>query len=123
VEQSLKTDQSIRKVALIPEVVAELEKMERKGEFIFGTASGKPMDPRNYNRSLEVDSAKAGLEKVTSHMLRHTFATVALESGEQLITISRALGHSSLAVTTIYASTGIEQIRSASEAVGSRLFK
>ncbi len=122
VEQPLKTDLSRRKVALVPEIISELNKLDQKGEFIFCTESLRPIDPRNYNRSLEVDSAKAGIGKVTSHQLRHSFASIALQSGTELITVSRALGHSQLAVTCIYAETSEKQIREASDAVGSKLF-
>jgi integrase len=121
VEQGLKTQDSHRHVILLKSVVEELAKLPKRGEYIFATESGKPMDPRNYNRSLEADSAKAGLEKVTSHMLRHTYSTLALKGGAELITISRALGHSSLAVTQIYAETSIETIRKATRAVGNQL--
>lgn len=40
--------------------------------------------------------------KVTPHMLRHTFASIAVEQGVPLSTVQQILGHSSLQSTMIY---------------------
>lgn len=41
----------------------------------------------------------AGLLKVRLHDLRHTYATLLIEAGVDLKTVSTALGHSSVAIT------------------------
>ncbi len=45
---------------------------------------------------------RAGLEDVTPHTLRHSFAKHLLDAGEQLPTVAAALGHSNLNTTAIY---------------------
>jgi len=48
-------------------------------------------------------SSKAGITKhVTTHTLRHTFATHLLEAGENIRKIQVLLGHKSLRTTGIY---------------------
>jgi integrase len=46
---------------------------------------------------------KAGIEKnITFHSFRHTFATLQLEFGTELLTVSKMLGHKSFKTTLIY---------------------
>ena len=55
---------------------------------------------------------KAGLGKrVFPHLLRHTFATRALNKGMPLPTLCDLMGHSSVETTRIYAKNGAGKIR------------
>ena len=65
--------------------------------FVFTTAAGRPMDQVNVTTSLQRCLRRLGLPRRRFHDLRHTFATLALEAGEPLEAVSRALGHASLA--------------------------
>jgi integrase len=53
-------------------------------------------------RVLDRVCAKAGLKGVTSHVLRHTFASVAGDLGFSELTIAGLLGHSARGVTQGY---------------------
>ena len=49
---------------------------------------------------------------ITPHVLRHTTATTALQSGMPIEDISKLLGHAKIDTTMIYAKTSLENVRS-----------
>jgi site-specific recombinase XerD len=50
--------------------------------------------------------------KFTIHKLRHTFATLMLEGGCDIYSLSRMMGHSDIKTTTIYLAASAEHLRS-----------
>lgn len=55
------------------------------------------------NDNLRIIAAKAGITKaLTSHVGRHTYATLSLEHGVPMETVSKSLGHTSTKTTQIY---------------------
>jgi integrase len=56
-----------------------------------------------YSRALKTAARRAGIGKrVTMHVLRHSFATHAIEQGTPLPVLQKLLGHSHLETTSIY---------------------
>lgn len=51
-------------------------------------------------------------KSVTPHVLRHTTATIALQSGMAIEEISKLLGHEKIDTTMIYAHASLESVRS-----------
>ena len=56
--------------------------------------------------------SKASGIKFSLHKLRHTFATLMLEGGCDIYSLSRMMGHSDIKTTTIYLSASVQHLRS-----------
>jgi len=65
--------------------------------------------------------ARAGLDDVRLHDLRHSFASVGAASGESLFIIGALLGHTRATTTERYAHLSNDPVRAASEAIGARI--
>ena len=66
--------------------------------------------------------ARAGIPKVRFHDLRHTFATIALQKGVDIKTVSGMLGHFSAGFTLdTYAHVTTSAQKEAAETIGSIL--
>ena len=57
--------------------------------------------------------ALAGIENVTPHDLRYTFAQSNLKRTSDLQTVSDLLGHANISTTSIYTQTSEEKMRNA----------
>jgi integron integrase len=61
------------------------------------------IDESGVNRSIKTAAQRAGIGKqVTSHTMRHSFATHLLESGADIRTVQEQLGHADVKITEIY---------------------
>ncbi len=98
-----KTKSSIRTVILAPdmvEILAEL-KAEVKGEWMFPSPvnEGQPRNPCALYHRFQTILERAKCKKVRFHDLRHTFATMAIENGMDIKTLSAMIGHVSAETT------------------------
>lgn len=86
------------------EVLRAYWKVARPAKWLFpGQREDRYISPRTIQRVCQRAAQRAGLQKrVTTHTLRHSFATHLLEAGTDVCTIQKLLGHCSLKTTAIY---------------------
>ena len=93
-----------RMVVLTPAALRVLSEMPRvpRSPWVFaGSAPGRPLSA--VSKSWLRVRARAGVEDVRMHDLRHSYASRALALGESLSTIGRLLGHADAGSTARYA--------------------
>ena len=103
VEAPLKTKNAYRTLPLSADAISVLKMQKCKvnsSEWVFPSPTGGPMSPDSVLHMLQRVLKRAGLPRIRFHDLRHTFATLALENGMDVKTLSAMLGHVS-AVTTL----------------------
>jgi len=66
---------------------------------VFATADGGHVSPNAITKAWAVAMAAIGMPAVTLHSLRHTHASMLINAGLDILTISRRLGHSSPTIT------------------------
>lgn len=71
----------------------------RGKQHVFATATGKPADRHNIGRAIRQAMKKAELKERGPHALRHTFATLWVQRGQDIKTLSEILGHSKVSFT------------------------
>ena len=72
-------------------------------EYLFCHPTGEPYHPDSLKKVTKRIMEKADITHLTPHELRHTYATLLLESGESDRVIAELMGHSSLAMLKRYA--------------------
>jgi integrase len=102
----LKTHAGSRDVILMAELAKELKRHRlashhaADADLVFATETGRTLGHRNLTgRGLEKACERAGLQGVTCHSLRHTFASILIAQGRDPVFVSRQLGHANPATT------------------------
>ena len=79
-------------------------------EYIFLCRKGTPVKNSTYDTMLFKLCDKAGIQRFSMHVLRHTFATRCIEAGMKPKTLQTILGHSNIGITmNLYVHTTDEQ--------------
>ena len=102
----LKTHAGSRDVILMAELARELKRHRLASRYagaddlVFTTETGRTLGHRNLTgRGLGKACERAGLQGVTCHSLRHTFASILIAQGRDPVFVSRQLGHANPAIT------------------------
>jgi integrase len=81
----------LRRVPLIPDAIKLFSRM--RGERSLESLDTKVFRVGECQKALDRACAKVGTDRITHHDLRHLFATRCIESGVDIPTVSRWLGH------------------------------
>jgi len=131
-EKSPKTARSARTISLASFVVDALrrqrfEQNERRAllglgkdgnAYVFDRKDGTLWNPDSLSWSFAQFIRLSKLPKIRLHDLRHSFATIALQAGVDLKTISASLGHSAIGVT---ANTYLHAVESLQKSAADRI--
>ena len=106
-----KTEQARREVAIMPAVgrILAAHKLRspysRPSDFVFTTSTGGPLDYRNLTkRGLDRAMTRAGLDgeglpRLRWHDLRHSYASMLVSQGHDVVFVSAQLGHARSSIT------------------------
>lgn len=94
------TDEAIRILTAQKEKNKRIESIASEWkDQIFLCRKGQPVKNSTYDTALFKLCAKAGIDKFSMHVLRHTFATRCIEAGMMPKTLQMILGHSNISIT------------------------
>jgi integrase/recombinase XerD len=80
-----------------------ITRIKPKGcKYVFGTHVGTKMSQRNALRDIRVVEGKAGIQSLSWHSYRHSFATGFINRGGDVYKLQRILGHSDIRTTEKY---------------------
>ena len=119
-----KTSNSIRTIP-IPKQAVDLLILEHEkhpdNPYMFPSPkTGTMYDPDSFRHTHEKILAAAGIEHIRFHDLRHTFATLSLQNGVDVKTLSNTLGHYSAGFTLdTYTHATQRMKREAADTIGS----
>ena len=124
-EAPLKTKNAYRTLPLSADAIDVLKAQKNKvgsSEWVFPSPTGCPMSPDSVLHMLQRVLKRAGLPRIRFHDLRHTFATMALQNGVDVKTVSSMLGHYSAGFTLdTYAHVTTDAQMKAAQTMGSIL--
>lgn len=98
----------VRRVPMADQTTEALWRLAGRGDFtsaddyVFCNALGRPLDGSALRRRYKRARDAAGLRPLRWHDLRHTFGSLLIAGGVDLVSVKDALGHSQLSTTSRY---------------------
>lgn len=96
---SPKSKTSVREIP-VPAFILDILKLNKLSDNCY-VLSGKtsPIEPRTMQNRFKAILKECGIRSANFHLIRHTYATVCIESGFDAKTVSELLGHSNVNIT------------------------
>lgn len=96
---SPKSKTSVRDIPLPAFVLDILKQNKRCDSNFILSGTNKPIEPRTMQNRFKSVLKECGIRSANFHLIRHTYATVCIESGFDAKTVSELLGHSNVNIT------------------------
>ena len=80
-------------------------------KYLFLSSRGNQISRQVIDLAIRDACQAAGVNPISAHTFRHSFATHLLEGGAELRAVQELLGHSSVTTTEIYTKVTIEKLR------------
>lgn len=107
-----------RTINVDPQVMRLLKELREEqsqsaiSQFVFTQdGSPEPMHPQTPERYMQKFGRRYGVRHMHPHKLRHSFASLAITNGADIVSVSEILGHASPAITLNVYSHGSEESR------------
>lgn len=86
------------------------------GLFLADRGKRTPLTKSGIEKAIKKIAKRTNItKKISPHVFRHTYASLALQKGMDIVTISQLIGHESVATTQIYAKTNKKMLQVAYE--------
>lgn len=106
-------DYEIREIPLPPDLMQILRTQPRRAPWVFPNRNGGRLT--HLLRRLKTTAERAGVMSATLHKFRHTYCTRLLETGADIVTVQKLMGHSDIQTTMRYLNPRDELKHSAAE--------
>lgn len=110
IEKSTKSGKT-RYVGITPSLAALLKSLPVSGFYVIANKDGTHVTPHQFEARYKKVLTTTGVDYLSPHKCRHTYATYLIKGGAELRAVQEILGHSKPEVTELYTHVDTEHIK------------